>query len=226
MLGDHWQDYFDVVIIQAKKPDFFDHKNPSVFREYSPKTDRMKWTRVEKFKPNTIYAGGNIKELQQLTGWSGDQVLYFGDHVYADLADLSLNHGWRTGAIIEDIGEEIDKMNHEDFKWTLNWSTVLKHKLIENFQDLAHSDDPDISCLLQSWSEEFLECRKLLKDHLNPKFGSVFRCRRNPSYFSRRLFTYSDIYTSKITNLNRYSLKHTFHPRRGVLPHEFRSWFV
>ena len=226
MLGEHWQDFFDVVIIQAKKPDFFAYKNSSVFREYSPKQDRLKWTRVDEFKPNKIYSGGTIEELQRLTGWSGEKVLYFGDHVYADLADLSLNHGWRTGAIIQDIEEEVDKMNDEDFKWTLNWSTVLKHNLIENFQDAAHSDHTDLVELLQEWSDEYIKCRKELKEHLNPKFGSVFRCRRNPSYFSKRLFTYSDIYTSKLTNLNRYSLKHTFYPRRGALPHEFKSWFV
>ena len=226
MLGENWRDLFDVVIISAKKPDFFAHKNSAVFREYSPSQDRLKWKKVETFKPNKIYAGGTIDELQRLTGWTGDKVLYFGDHVYADLADLSLNHGWRTGAIIHDIEDEVDKMNQDDFKWTLNWSTVLKHNLIETFQDASHSGDPEIASLLKEWSEEYIKCRKDLKEHLNPKFGSVFRCRRNPSYFSKRLFTFSDIYTSKLTNMNRYSLKHTFYPRRGVLPHEFKSWFV
>ena len=36
-----------------------------------------------------------------LTRWDNNRVLYFGDHPYADLADLNLNHGWRTGAIIQ-----------------------------------------------------------------------------------------------------------------------------
>ena len=31
---------------------------------------------------------------------------------------------------------------------------------------------------------------------------------------------------SRVTNLNRYSLQHCFYPRRGALPHEFKSWFV
>ena len=30
-------------------------------------------------------------------------MLYFGDHPYSDLADVSLNHGWRTGAIIWEL---------------------------------------------------------------------------------------------------------------------------
>ena len=225
MLGKGWQNYFDVVIIQAKKPDFFAHKNSSVFREYSPNSDRLKWKRVQTLEPGTIYAGGTIFELQRLTGWTGERVLYFGDHVYADLADLSLNHGWRTGAVIHDIEEEISKMNDDKFKWTLNWSTNLSN-LIDSCQNSAHSGNPESIAILHEWVDELAKCRRELKAHINPKFGSVFRCRRNPSFFSKRLFTYSDIYTSKLTNLNRYSLKHTFYPRRGALPHEFKSWFV
>ena len=45
---------------------------------------------------------GNMAELTEMTGWEGQKVLYFGDHPYADLADLSLNYGWRTGALIQE----------------------------------------------------------------------------------------------------------------------------
>jgi len=38
-----------------------------------------------------------------MTGWRGEQVLYFGDHPYSDLADVTLEHGWRTGAIIHEL---------------------------------------------------------------------------------------------------------------------------
>lgn len=38
-----------------------------------------------------------------MTGWYGSEVLYFGDHPYSDLADVTLEHGWRTGAIINEL---------------------------------------------------------------------------------------------------------------------------
>lgn len=44
-----------------------------------------------------------MKQLQELTNWRGHQVLYFGDHPYSDLADVTLEHGWRTGAIIPEL---------------------------------------------------------------------------------------------------------------------------
>lgn len=38
-----------------------------------------------------------------MKNWIGQEVLYFGDHPYSDLADVSLHHLWRTGAIIWEL---------------------------------------------------------------------------------------------------------------------------
>ncbi len=62
--------------------------------------------------------------------------------------------------------------------------------------------------------------RKFLKGVHNPRFGSVFRTEKCPTYFSRRLATFSNLYTSSLDNLMNYSLNFTFIPRRSALPHE------
>lgn len=176
-----------------------------------------------------------------MTGWTPNRVLYFGDHPYADLADLSQSLGWRTCAIIEDVEEEIEKANYPPVKFKVNWSNTLQG-LIENYQDVI--DDPECREILNDWKDELqslrfflnnltissrLKCclfRVELKDVFNKNFGSVFRSKKNPTFFSRRLFRVADVYTSRVTNFTNYSLNHTFYPRRGVLPHEFKSWFV
>jgi hypothetical protein len=68
--------------------------------------------------------------------------------------------------------------------------------------------------------------RQKIKCVFNKQFGSVFRTYHNPTYFSRRLFRFADIYMSCLTNLLNYSVNHTFYPRRGVMPHEYTSYFV
>ena len=50
-----------------------------------------------------IYMEGTVSQLLGMTGWRGDSILYFGDQIYSDLADLTLNYGWRTGAIISEL---------------------------------------------------------------------------------------------------------------------------
>ena len=55
------------------------------------------------FTAGKVYVEGTVNQLQQMTGWVGHSVLYFGDQIYNDLADLTLNYGWRTGAILYEL---------------------------------------------------------------------------------------------------------------------------
>ena len=60
-------------------------------------------------------------------------MLYFGDHVYGDLAEPSLRNGWRTGAIIKELREEIEIYNTEEFRKKLALKSSLEN-LIERLQ--------------------------------------------------------------------------------------------
>lgn len=44
------------------------------------------WQRVNQLEPGQVYQQGNMAGLISMTGWKGAQVLYFGDHVFGDLA--------------------------------------------------------------------------------------------------------------------------------------------
>lgn len=131
----------------------------------------------------------------------------------------------------------------------MNWLQFLT-SLLETYQDL---EDPEALAIIKEWWQErnmirfgmsfcFITSRKLFdiilnsyvvlhlrrkktKIIFNAQFGSLFRTHLNPTFFSKRLFRFADIYTSSITNLMKYSTRHTFYPRRGSLPHEYRSWF-
>ncbi|XP_034949266.1 5'-nucleotidase domain-containing protein 2 [Chelonus insularis] len=221
LVGEDWKNYFDVVIVQARKPRFFtDESRP--LRIYDEIEDTQLWDRVTKLQKGVIYLEGTVKQLQDLTGWSGHQVLYFGDHPYSDLADVTLEHGWRTGAIIKELTHEIENLNNPTFKRNANWLQMLT-ALIEDHQDYVNSDNVD---LLKAWMHERDLLRNEIKQVFNHQFGSVFRTYHNPTYFSRRLFRFADIYMSSITNLLNYSTNHTFYPRRGVMPHEYTSYFM
>ena len=86
-----------------------------------------------------------------MTQWQPNSVLYFGDHPYADLADLSMVHGWRTCAIIEDLEEEIDKLNGPQMKMKTNWTNVLQG-LLDNYQDSLH--DEECKKVWYEWKDE------------------------------------------------------------------------
>ncbi|KAF2884999.1 hypothetical protein ILUMI_21173 [Ignelater luminosus] len=221
LIGNDWKDYFDVIIVQARKPRFFTEKSRPI-RVFDEQSGTHVWDRVMKLEKGKIYYEGTVKQLQDMTGWRGHQVLYFGDHPYSDLADVTLEHGWRTGAIINELTHEIETLNRTDFKQNANWLQMLT-QLIEEHQDC---EDPNEQRVLAKWMQERDHIRNEIKFVFNEQFGSVFRTYHNPTYFSRRLFRFADIYTSNITNLLNYSVNHTFYPRRGVMPHEYSSYFV
>lgn len=128
----------------------------------------------------------------------------------------------RNGNFHFSFQHEIDNLNDPKFKENANWLQMLT-ALIEDHQDY---DGPEVQAQLQEWMEERDQIRNEIKRVFNQQFGSVFRTYHNPTYFSRRLFRFADIYMSSITNLLYYSTTHTFYPRRGVMPHEYMSYFM
>ncbi|XP_051548500.1 5'-nucleotidase domain-containing protein 3 isoform X2 [Myxocyprinus asiaticus] len=189
IVGKDWRDLFDVVIVQADKPGFFnDRRKP--FRRV---TDRgvLLWDRIHHLEK---------------------------EHIYKQ--DLTLKHGWRTGAIIPELRKEIKIMNTEEYVHTMTWLQALTG-LLEQMQ--VHRD-PVSQTVIQQWINEREDMRLLTKDIFNAQFGSLFRAYHNPTYFSRRLSRFADIYMASLSCLLNYDLQHTFYPRRTPLQHESPIW--
>ncbi|MBN3275595.1 NT5D2 protein, partial [Polyodon spathula] len=218
MVGKNWRDLFDVIIIQAEKPSFFtDRRKP--FRRLN-ENGSLHWDKISRLEKGQIYRQGNLFDFLQMTGWRGSKVLYFGDHLYSDLADLMLRHGWRTGAIVPELHTEIQIVNTEQYLHTLTWLQALTG-LLERMQ--VHQDAESQTILLE-WRKERHELRSVTKNLFNPQFGSIFRTYHNPTYFSQRLCRFSDLYMASISCLLNYDLQFTFYPRRTPLQHEAPLW--
>ncbi|KAK6167228.1 hypothetical protein SNE40_021312 [Patella caerulea] len=215
MIGEDWGDMFDVIIVNARKPKFF-NETSRPFRQFDVASNKQSWASVQSLQKGHIYQQGNFSRLKEMTGWYGGKVLYFGDHVYSDLADPSLKHGWRTAAIIPELKGEIEKLNQPDYQYQVKWLVTLQN-LIEDSQ---HQISPGSKALIEEWLAERDEIRDFTKAKFNPRFGSLFRTYHNPTYFSRRLGRFADLYMSSLVNLLHYSVDHTFYPRRSLLPHE------
>ncbi|XP_075065393.1 5'-nucleotidase domain-containing protein 3 [Mixophyes fleayi] len=218
IVGKDWRDLFDVVIVQADKPNFFNDKR----RPFRKVTDRgvLLWDKINQLEKGTTYKQGNLFEFLKLTGWRGSKVLYFGDHIYSDLADLTLKHGWRTGAIIPELKSELTIMNNSQYIENMAWLQGLTG-LLERMQVYR---DAESQMLLRDWIKERQELRDMARRIFNPRFGSIFRTDHNPTYFLRRLSRFADIYMESLSCLLNYDLHHTFFPKRTPLQHEVPMW--
>lgn len=112
----HWRSYFDLVVVGAKKPDFFGDHAP--FYAIDPATGAVDDTPATRLENDGIYQGGHLQALEDGTGWRGDEVLYVGDHIYGDILKTKRSGLWRTAMIIQELEEEIayTERRREDFR--------------------------------------------------------------------------------------------------------------
>ncbi|BHF72904.1 5'-nucleotidase domain-containing protein 3 [Sparganum proliferum] len=215
-VGRDWRTLFDVIIVGANKPDFFRSKT-TAFRAVDECGAFRSWEGVSKFEKGQFYLGGNLDMLKQFTKWPFQRVLFFGDHVYYDLADASNQWGWATAAVIPELEYEIDITNTEVYRCNLRRLALLEDLLLTN-QLVVTAEG---QAVLEDWRKERDHLRLLTKVCFNEHFGSIFRSFHNPSYFSQRLGQYASMYTSSVTNLLALPINHTCYPRRTPLPHEY-----
>lgn len=62
LVGENWKDYFDVVIVQARKPRFFTEETRPL-RIYDEVKQTQLWDRVTKFDKGVIYLEVSLSAL-------------------------------------------------------------------------------------------------------------------------------------------------------------------
>ena len=95
-----WSDYFDLVIVQGRKPNCFTKSEP--FTLLDAEGDPV--GEVTDLRRSAIYRGGNLKTLEQHLGHSGKEILYVGDHMYADILRSRKTATWSTAGRARDGG--------------------------------------------------------------------------------------------------------------------------
>lgn len=58
MLDENWRDYFECIVVMAKKPIFFKGRAP--FRLYHENDDSLSYEKVTFLRKGTIYAGVSL----------------------------------------------------------------------------------------------------------------------------------------------------------------------
>ena len=94
--------YFDVIIVAAAKPAFFQESRPLMRREGSEL--RPASLPLER---GAIYEGGNLHDFEAAIGVTGDRILYVGDHIYGDILRSKKESAWRTAMIIQEMEAEV-----------------------------------------------------------------------------------------------------------------------
>jgi len=120
-----WRHYFDVVIVAASKPAFFQEHRPLMERVHEDRDDSQ-MRPAQQFERGKIYDGGNLHDLERMLGVSGDKILYVGDHIYGDILRSKKESAWRTAMIIQEMDVEVAA--HETCSKALDLATELEER--------------------------------------------------------------------------------------------------
>ncbi|KAJ2225048.1 hypothetical protein IW143_000249 [Coemansia sp. RSA 520] len=224
-----WRDVFDVVVVGARKPGWYQSQRP--FRLVPTSSSHTQpWAPVEHFEDGQVYAGGNLDSFTRATGYADRNVMYFGDHIYSDLRDPSVQRGWFTGAIVSELNHELRVIQRTSYRQLVSYMQVieklLKHSQQQTrsleFTQITESEKDAFRRQLDEGRAERRRARWQLRDCFNSNFGSVFRTEKYPSLFATKIRAFANVYTADVSNLGAYASDFVFYPKRMTQAHETR----
>lgn len=234
--GTEWLDLFDVVVAQGNKPSYFDpvrgqNATPGV-------TDK-------------VLIGGNLTEIEDRLGCAGPEILYVGDHIYADLISSKRNVYWRTMLVVPELEEEmviqsgmpglvsqlreVDERRISTEREVMHWKAVEaclqsiegvvseEREGVKKLRQECHVARKNASDILKDFIRQREELRSKLSMATNEYWGSLFRAGSELTHFGRQLEDYACAYTSRASNLLFYPSGHYFRSPMDYLPHELES---
>lgn len=237
--------YFDVIIVAAQKPAFFQERRPLVCREGNEL--RPVTTPLER---GNIYEGGNLYDLEASLGVTGDRILYVGDHIYGDILRSKKESAWRTAMIIQEMEAEV--LAHEACRDLHHKSSELEARREEledqlrfyqqRYKDLVRKieDDPGkngsspheadrgrtkrvverIRGNLRAVDAEAIALEREIAQRFHAFWGSLLKEANETSSFGDQVEEYACVYTSRVSNFLAYSPLQYFRSPRDLLPHE------
>ncbi|MCC6807772.1 MAG: HAD-IG family 5'-nucleotidase [Deltaproteobacteria bacterium] len=135
-----WRNYFDIVVVSSKKPDWFTAQNPFVdlnIAEDARVEGKPLEKPVDKLQRGHVYCGGNLKDFEKMALYQGEKVLYVGDHIYGDILKTKKSGLWRTALIVSELEEEINLSIR--FKRELHELQALEERRRLLDQELLHN---------------------------------------------------------------------------------------
>lgn len=218
--GINWSQFFDVVVTVAEKPLFFTDQRPFL---YVDKETGLMSNLYSNLQKGNVYQGGNFKDLENSFGFSGDEILYMGDHIYGDVLAIKKNCHWRTGIIVEELDREV--LSLQKGKHLIQQIDELMSEKIasekEYFKKMDNVEDSREICNeIRNIDEKVSKIIVKYQQYFNPYWGPLMRAGQEESFLTKQIEKYACIYMSKVSQFNHYSPKHYFRPKQRPLPHE------
>ncbi|MDR3671548.1 MAG: HAD-IG family 5'-nucleotidase [Holophaga sp.] len=237
--GMGWRDLFDLVIVGARKPDFFTAHAP--FFEVVT-DDGLLRPAQGRLRAGAAYMGGSAAQVERDLGIEGDEILYVGDHMFGDVHVSKSVLRWRTALILRELENEVaalesfagaegviaekmeekERLEAEMSQARLNLQRLRGHYGPQPAQDSAQLEAriQDLRTRLLPLDGEIAPLARAAGELTNSRWGLLTRAGNDKSHLARQVERYADVYTSRVSNFLYASPFVYLRSPRGSLPHD------
>ena len=237
--GMTWRELFDVVIVAARKPEFFTTRSPLF--EVATEEGLLRPS-VGDLKPGAAYFGGSAAQLEKHLGISGDEILYVGDHMFGDVHVTKNVLRWRTALVLRELEAELAALaSFRDREKELEALMADKERLeaaacgarillqrrkagygpeVQASEDELHERLAALRTELEVLDERIAPLAKAASEVAHPIWGLLMRAGNDKSHLARQVERYADVYTSRVANFLRATPYVYLRSPRGSLPHD------
>ncbi|MCA9492103.1 MAG: HAD-IG family 5'-nucleotidase [Myxococcales bacterium] len=243
--GTTWRDLFDLTVVAARKPLFFTDRSP-MFRLATE--DGLVAPMSGSPTEGGVYLGGHADHIEELLGVRGEDILYVGDHIYADVNVSKRIRRWRTALVLRELERELraiegESEDHARINAWMEQKMVHEHAANEARLGLLRLRDgyatgPDDEETLTSRLSAHKGAMGVLDAKISPLladdgaafskvWGLLLRAGNDKSHLTRQIERHADIYTSRVSNFLGYTPFAIFRSPRGSMPHDepgFQGW--
>jgi hypothetical protein len=190
-------------------------------------------------QPGHVYLGGDARRVERDLRLKPEEILFIGDHVYADVHVSKDMLRWRTALVLRDLEAEITAMAAFAAKQReLDRLMADKERLEQRYSELrvalAQHDagrlaqsPPDAKHRMVALKQRLAEMDRRITplaieagELANARWGLLMRAGIDKSYLARQIERYADVYTSRVSNL-LYATPYAYlRAPRASLPHD------
>jgi 5'-nucleotidase len=241
----NWRNFFEIVIVAARKPSFFQERNPLLVHE-GGKTKPAKFP----LERGLIYEGGNVHDLEAaLNVAGGDEVLYVGDHIYGDILRSKKESAWRTAFVVQELDVEVSASEACKSDYVLRGQLEeLRDRLEDDLRfyqgrnkEVSRASETGEAAADEELARERTRTRRAvdrvrerlrqvdieetkIEARLNARFhaywGSLMKDGNEQSSFGAQVENYACVYTSRVSNFGLYSPQQNYRSPRDEMAHE------
>jgi 5'-nucleotidase len=238
-----WSDLFDLVVVQARKPDFFLGRNPMYeVIDQSGNLRPLGPTEAPRVETGHFYFGGSAAGVEKALGLQGQDILYVGDHIFADVHASKRTVRWRTALVLRELEDDIGALDafagtEATLAERMQEKTSLEHALAQlrlEHQRMAAGRAHSVEWTLATLEPAMAELKRRLGEldaqiaplaeeaskHPHPQWGAIMRTGIDKSHIARQIERYADIYLSRVSNLALATPFAYFRPPKSSLPHD------